>query len=117
MSLQTTADSGIFGVLDLECFFSLFSVFFWFPAPRTLWTSQEFDRVLEVNGIRGSSVELAKALGSEVNVIGLLLQRPEERTVSWQIKRGGSKNLPDFDGRFAIGVVCWVNVLSGVNAH
>ena len=29
-----------------------------------LRSCQEFDRILEVNGVRGSSVELAKALGS-----------------------------------------------------
>lgn len=45
--------------------------------------SQEFDRVLEVNGVRGSSVEMATALGSDNEPLTLTLQRPEERTVAW----------------------------------
>eukprot|EP00913_Durusdinium_trenchii_P033421 g31289.t1 len=46
--------------------------------------SQEFDRVLEVNGVRGSSVEMATALGSDNEPLTLTLQRPEERTVKLQ---------------------------------
>ncbi|CAK9118483.1 unnamed protein product [Durusdinium trenchii] len=45
---------------------------------------KEFDRVLEVNGVRGSSVEMAKALGSDNEPLTLTLQRPEERTVKLQ---------------------------------
>ena len=35
---------------------------------------QEFDRILEVNGVRGSSVELAKALGSGASAAKFLLR-------------------------------------------
>jgi len=44
-------------------------------------TIKEFDRILEVNGVRGNSVELAKALGTEGTIV-LSLQRPEERVVT-----------------------------------
>ncbi|CAE7559165.1 Ccrn4l [Symbiodinium microadriaticum] len=43
------------------------------------------DRVLEVNGVRGSSIELAKALGNpDTQEFSITMQRPEERRVSLQ---------------------------------
>ncbi|CAE7240825.1 Ccrn4l [Symbiodinium pilosum] len=46
------------------------------------------DRILEVNGVRGSSIELAKALGNpDTQEFSITMQRPEERRV--QLHRPG----------------------------
>ncbi|CAE7520387.1 unnamed protein product [Symbiodinium sp. CCMP2592] len=41
-----------------------------------------YDRVIEVNGCKGPSFELAKALAAETEVFSVTIQRPEERTVT-----------------------------------
>ncbi|CAE7330137.1 unnamed protein product [Symbiodinium necroappetens] len=41
-----------------------------------------YDRVIEVNGCKGPSFELAKALTAETEVFSVTIQRPEERTVT-----------------------------------
>ena len=46
------------------------------------------DRVLEVNGVRGSSIEIAKALGTpDSQEFSITMQRPEERRI--QLHRPG----------------------------